>query len=371
MWGAGPGQTSYKTTENKSMAKYAAQYPHATLSYAAFADDFIKQSVADEKPFCLSISFKAPHRPVEPDRKFNDVYKDTEFEKPANYGRDNGAHLAEQSRTGRQYPRFESWGYSDKYNAVMKKYNQQIYAVDQAVGRIRESLKAHGVDNNTVIIFTSDNGFMCGSHGYGSKVLPYEESVRVPLIIFDPLHASAGKKHRCDSLTGSVDLCPTMLEMAGLEKLSNIDGVSLVPLLDDPAAEVRKSLSLMNFWSQKSCNSFGVVTKKWKYVYWYSHENGMISTEELFDMVSDRAESANVAYEKENEATLNAMRELYDRHLYEIEQNSINEDYGKYKDLFDRRQLWDAKEKILKESKQKSKPGAEQRKEKRQKKTAK
>lgn len=351
MWGAGPSQTFYETAKNESMASYAKQYPHATLAYAAFAEDFIKQSASDQKPFCLSISFKASHRPVSPDPQFDDVYKDTVFEKPANYGRDNGAHLAEQSRTGRQYPRFEAWGYSDNYNNVMRKYNQQIYAVDQAVGRIRESLEAHGVADNTVIIFTSDNGFMCGSHGYGSKVLPYEESTRVPLIIFDPLHPSAGKKQRCDALTGSIDLCPTMLEMTGLEKLSNIDGVSLIPLLDDPAAEVRKSLSLMNFWNKKSCNSFGVVTKKWKYLYWYSHENGMVSTEEMFNMESDRAESANVAYDEDNKATLDTMRKLYDSHLYEIEQNAINDDYRKYKDLFDRRQLWDAKEKILKGNK--------------------
>jgi len=370
MWGAGPGQTFYETAKNESMAKYAAQFPHATLSYAAFAEDFIKQSVTDQQPFCLSISFKAPHRPVTPDPKFNDVYKDTVFEKPANYGRDKGEHLAEQSRTGRQYPRFEEWGYSDNYNHAMKKYNQQIYAVDQAVGRIRKSLKDHGVEKETIIIFTSDNGFMCGSHGYGSKVLPYEESTRVPLIIFDPQHPSAGKKQRCDALTGSIDLCPTMLEMAGLEKPTNIDGVSLIPLLDDPAAEVRTSLSLMNFWSNKSCNSFGVVTKKWKYVYWYSHENGMVATEEMFDMESDQAESANVAYDEENKDALNAMQQLYDRHLYEIEQNAINDDYGKYKDLFDRRQLWDVKEKILKDSKRKTKPAgsAEQRNRKRKKK---
>ena len=355
MWGAGPSQTHYQTIKNKSMKRYAAEFPHSTLSYAAFAEDFIKQSVDDEKPFCLSISFKASHRPVEPDPKFDDVYKNTVFEKPANYGREKGAHLAEQSKTGRQYPRFKEWGYSDNYNEVMKKYNQQVYAVDQAVERIRRSLKNHGVAENTVIIFTSDNGFMCGSHGFGSKVIPYEESTNVPLIIFDPLHPSAGKKQRCDALTGSIDLCPTMLELAGLQKPTNIDGVSLVPLLDEPAAEVRQSLSLMNFWHTKSNNSFGVVTKKWKYLYWYSHANGMVSTEELFNMESDRSESANVAYDDQNKAALDAMRELYDRHLYEIEQNAINDDYGKYKDLFDRRRLWDAKEEILKKSKGKAK----------------
>jgi len=350
MWGAGPNQTHYETKKNKSMAKYAKEFPHATLSYAAFSDDFIKQSVADKKPFCLSISFKASHRPVTPDPKFNDVYKDTTFDKPENYGRANGEHLAPQSKTGRQYPRFKEWGYADKYNEVMKKYNQQIYGVDQAVGKIRESLKANGVEKNTIIVFTADNGFMCGSHGYGSKVIPYEESTRVPLIIYDPRHSSSGKKLRCDALTASIDFCPTLLELAGLPAIQNIDGVSLAPLLDDPKAEVRKSVALMNFWSTKPTNSFAVVTKESKYIYWYSHENGMVATEEMFDMQSDRAESANIAFENGNEDQLEKMRTLYDRHLYELEQKAINSDYGKYKTLFDRKQLWDAKEKLLKKN---------------------
>jgi len=71
----------------------------------------------------------------------------------------------------------------------------------------------------------------------------------------------------------------------------------------------------------------------------------------MFDMESDRGESANVAYDDRNKSQLDKMRQLYDRHLYEIQQNAINEDYGKYKDLFDRRQLWDIKEKILSEKK--------------------
>ena len=353
MWGAGPGQTHYSTAKNESMAKYAKEFPHSTLSYAAFSADFIKESVAAKKPFCLSISFKASHRPVTPDPKFDHIYNGTRFPKPANYGRENGQHLAAQSKTGRQYPRFEEWGYADNYNEVMKKYNQQIYAVDVAVGRIRESLKEHGVDRNTVIIFTSDNGFLCGSHGYGSKVIPYEESTRVPLIIFDPRHPVSGKKKRSDSLTGSIDLCPTMLEMAGVAPPDGIDGTSLLPLLDDPTSEVRESLALMNFWGPASATSFGMVTKHWKYIYWYSQEKGMIASEELFDMQSDRTESVNAAFDPKNKSELEKMRRLYDQNVYEIERKAINEDYGKFKELFDRRQLWDAKQKILDQSRSK------------------
>jgi arylsulfatase A-like enzyme len=350
-WGGGPGQTNYETAKNASMAKYADEYPHSTRSYAAFSRDFIRQSVAAKKPFCLSISFKASHRPVTPDPKFDDIYKETVFEKPENYGRNKGKHLAEQSKTGRQYPRFEEWGYADDYNNVMKKYNQQVYGVDFAVGEIRAQLVESGIEDNTIIIFTSDNGFMCGSHGYGSKVIPYEESAGVPLIIYDPRHPISGQGKRCDSLTGSIDLCPTMLAMAGLPVPKGIDGVSLVPLLDDPKSEVRESLSLMNFWGPETTHSFGVVTRKWKYLYWYSQENGMVATEELFDMHSVRNELTNAAGDDEYQDDLNKMRALYETHLYEIKEKAISPNYLKYKDLFDRKQPWESKSKLLKNNK--------------------
>ncbi|MGI9494436.1 MAG: sulfatase family protein [Mariniblastus sp.] len=351
LWGGGPGQTNYMTARNSSMKKYANEFPHSTLSYAAFSKDFINQSVADKVPFCLSISFKASHRPVQPDPQFDSVYKNTIFPKPKNYGRENGLHLAEQSKTGRQYTRFEEWGYSNDYQQVMRKYNQQIFGVDVAVGEIRKALKQQGITNNTVIIFTSDNGFLCGSHGYGSKVIPYEESTRVPLIIFDPRHPNSGKGLRCDSLTGSIDLSPTMLQLAGLEAPENIDGVSLAPLLQSPTKPVRESLSLMNFWGPKTAHSFGVVTNSWKYLYWYSQEDDMLATEELFDMNLDADELANAAFDDSNLDALNKMRKLYDQHLYEINEKAIRPVYREYKDLFDRKQTWTDKKEILKNSK--------------------
>ncbi len=350
-WGGGPGQTNYETIKNKSMAQYAQLYPHSTRSYAAFSRDFIRESVNANKPFCLSISFKAAHRPVTPDPAFDDVYNTAVFEKPQNFGREKGRHLAEQSKTGRQYPRFEEWGYSDNYNQVMQKYNQQVYGVDFAVGEIRAELKELGIEDKTIIVFTSDNGFMCGSHGYGSKVIPYEESARVPLIIHDPRRPVSERNKRCNALTGSIDLCPTVLALAGLAAPPGIDGVSLVPLLDDPSTDVRESLALMNFWGPETTHSFGVVTREWKYLYWYSQENGMVATEELFDLQSDQNEMTNAANDEKQLAELNKMRELYESHLYEIKEKAISPTYLKYKDLFDRKQPWEAKSKILKNGK--------------------
>ena len=124
------------------------------------------------KLFCLSISFKAPHKPAAPDPRFDDVYAGKTFTKPKNFGREFAEHLSPQSKAGRQYPRFTQWNYDTDYDGEMAKYHQQVYGIDVAVGMFRDELKEQGVAENTVVIFTSDNGYICGSHGYGSEGAP-------------------------------------------------------------------------------------------------------------------------------------------------------------------------------------------------------
>ena len=82
------------------------------------------------------------------------------FQKPRNFGRKYGEHFSAQSRLGRQYERFVSWGYRDRYDEAMAVYNQLVYGVDVAVGMIRDAVRDSGQADNTVIIFTSDNGFL-------------------------------------------------------------------------------------------------------------------------------------------------------------------------------------------------------------------
>ena len=101
------------------MAAYADKYPHSSRAYGAFGSDFIRDSAKGDKPFCLSISFKAPHKPATPDPKDDAVYKGKKFTKPANYGREYGEHFSDQSKQGRQFERFHSWNYSDDYDGVM------------------------------------------------------------------------------------------------------------------------------------------------------------------------------------------------------------------------------------------------------------
>lgn len=336
-WGGGPGQTKYITAKNESMAKYAKDYPHSTLSYGAFGQDFIREAVKLDKPFCLSISFKAPHRPTTPDPQFDHIYAGKTFTKPANYGREFSEHLSEQSKQGRQYPRFEEWGYDKNYDKVMATYYQQIYAVDVALGMIREELEAQGVADNTVVIYTSDNGFLCGAHGYGSKVLPLEESARAPLMIYDPRSPSAGKKERSPVLTGNIDFAPTILELAGLPIPGNVDGVSLVPLLKDPAQDLREQLAFINVFGPDATKSLTVVTKDVKYTYWWYGNDEMEPTEELFHIGKDPLEMTNLATNPEAASLLNVMRKKYDSELSQWKTEAIpGSRYQTYPALFDR-----------------------------------
>ena len=340
-WGGGPGQTHYQTAKNKSMAKYAEEYPHSTLSYGAFSRDFIKEASQSEEPFCLSISFKAAHRPTTPDPKFDGVYAGQTFTKPGNYGREFSEHFALQSKQGRQYVRFEEWGYSDRYDEVMKIYYQQIYGVDVAVGMIREALEEAGVSENTVVIFTSDNGFFCGSHGYGSKVLPYEEASRVPLLMYDPRNGNSGKGYRTDALTGNIDFAPTILELAGLEIPESMDGRSLMAVYNDPQVEIHESLQLINAWGPLVAQSLAVLTKDWKYIYWPYGADEFVPTEELYKVSEDRLELLNRVQKNQPPEVLREMRKRYDAAVNDWREDAVPFNrYDGYADFYDRRIPW-------------------------------
>ena len=128
----------------------------------------------------------------------------------------------------------------------MRNYYQQVTGVDYAVGMLREELERQGIADNTVIIFTSDNGYFNGAHGLAGKALAYEEGSKVPLIIMDPRGKVKGQ--RCRSLTATVDIAPTLLDLAGLPVPDNMDGFSLMPLLEDSSERVRTSLPLFQAW---------------------------------------------------------------------------------------------------------------------------
>lgn len=110
----------------------------------------------------------------------------------------------------------------------MKDYLRCIKSIDDEVGRLVEYLKEHNLMENTVIVYTSDQGFYMGEHGWFDKRFMYEESLRTPLIIYYP-GMKKGKK--CSKLVQNIDYAPTILDIAGIDKPDYMSGESLIPLL--------------------------------------------------------------------------------------------------------------------------------------------
>lgn len=347
VWAGGPGQTDYATAKNKGIATYAEKYPHASRAYGAWAQDFLKSAKQHGEPFCLSISFKAPHLPFTPDPIDLQQYESKRtFTRAPNYGVENGRHLSAQARTSRAAKSYREW--VNDYDATVRLYYALITGVDAAVGMIREELARQGFDRNTVILFTSDNGYNRGSHGFGDKVLPYEEGSKAPLIIFDPRLPQAHAGAVSEAVTGNVDMAATIFALAGVPAPAGIDGKSLLPLLTNPAGRVRDWLPLFNFWGTPSAQSMAVVSTDWKYIHWYYGGEGMTPTEELFHLGRDRIEMANVAGEAKFAASLAAARKAYDAELAAMKATVITgHGYEPYPVLFDRTSPWVAKAPLL------------------------
>jgi arylsulfatase A-like enzyme len=223
----------------------------------------------------------------------------------------------------------------------MARYHQQVYAVDVAVGMIRQALKEEGLEENTLVVFTSDNGFLCGSHGYGSKVLPYEEASRAPLIVWgSPLQPSV-RGQRSGALTGNIDLAPTLLDFAGVALPGGVDGVSLRPLLRDPNGAVREKLTLINVWGPTAVYSLSVVTPTKKYIFWPYGAKGYEPTEELYHLDQDPHEMQPTS---RSDPALPSMRALYDEAVEHWKSEAVP--YHRYQEFgrfFDRSLSWEEK----------------------------
>lgn len=354
VWAGGPNQTFYETAKNAGIAKYAAQYPHCSRAYGAWAQDFLKTAKQNGKRFCMSISFKAPHQPPTPDPIDLKLYESkTTFTRPKNYGVENGKHLSAQVHTSRAATSYREW--VNDYDQAARTYYALITGVDAAVGMIREELERQGLAHNTVIIFTSDNGYNSGSHGFGDKVIPYEEGSKAPLIIYDPRLPKQNTGKTSAAVTANVDMTATIFALSGVPAPEGMNGKSLLPLLENPAGRVREWLPLFNFWGVASAQSMAVVSAEWKYIYWYyggaktgDKAAAMTPTEELFHLGKDRLEMTNVASDSTYETQLAAARTAYDAEMAALKASVFQgHGYEPYPVLFDRTTAWSDKAQLL------------------------
>ena len=293
---------------------------HLTKIMGDQACDFLRQARRSGKSFCLSVSFKAPHGPNTPDPAYRGIHEGKRFEKPRNFGpkfRDGLAEVVRNHYRGRK-------GLAEnRYRDFMDKYYGLIHGIDVVIGRLRTQLDELGLAGSTVIVYTSDNGYFCGSKGLAGKDLLYEESLRTPLIIYDPRLPSTRRGRKVTQLASAVDFAPTLLDLAGLDAPSSMAGRSLVPLLNEDRPPWRDAIYAENFFTGKfmpalehageradvvkssSVRSRAVRTERWKYVQYYELAP-MI--EELYDLEKDPLETKNLSSDPGFSETLAELR---------------------------------------------------------------
>ncbi|WOH39523.1 sulfatase-like hydrolase/transferase [Thalassotalea fonticola] len=341
-WAAWMGQGKYEITANPEASawfeRFAGKKEHTTHALGLMGADFIKQGVKSKKPFNLSVSFKAPHGPYTVDPRYQKIYAGKTFPKPENYGVDKNA--PKQALSGRPASKGQKW--MKNHDKAMANYHGLVYGLDQAVGRIIDTLEEQGVADNTVIIFAADNGFFNGSKGLSGKLYAYEEGTRSPTMIYHPKrYKSQFETSRV--LSGNIDIAPTILDLANIKAPATMQGKSILPVLalkpeQQQLDMLHDSVLLMHVWGEKTAQSLAVVTPEHKYIHWfYGGLNGFERSEELFALTKDPYEQTNLAHSKEQQPTLLKMQQHYDNYLQMWQQQGVKDrGYPKYVRLADR-----------------------------------
>ncbi len=292
---------------------------------------FIETQPKDQ-PFCLSVSFYAVKHDNNKDIYWPhfEQYKDYEMSVPENWVEKNDK-LPEVVVENARGPRLHAQRSStpEKFQRLVRRFATQAYSVDEQVGLLVEKLKEKGMLENTVIIYTSDNGRFQGSHGLFDKCLLYEESVKAPLIVYDGRVPKEKRGFREDALISSVDMAPTILSLAGFEIPKSMQGRDFSGILNKTQnmkkwrdAVFMEDLFIVDMFNaknkenvdeihkimineNKSYRSHGIRTDRYKYFVYYEHNPKI---EELYDLEKDPLEQDNLANNPEYSKLLKKMR---------------------------------------------------------------
>jgi arylsulfatase A-like enzyme len=273
---------------------------HLTRIMGNQALEFLKNT-PDNQPFCLSVSFKAPHcQDSDPDQflfdsSYIDLYRNKIFTTPetsdSSYWNSFPAFFRNSNEARiRWHIRFDT---PEKFQHSLKGYYRLIYGVDVQIGRIRKYLKESGKEKNTIIILMGDNGFYLAEHGMAGKWYVHEESIRVPFIIYDPRVSGDHTGITNTRMVLNIDVAPTILDYAGINPPSTMQGKSVREILYKEDVQWRKDFLFEHPFKYKTLpRSEGVVTKGWKYVRFIDREPGY---EWMYHTGIDPKEKQNLA----------------------------------------------------------------------------
>lgn len=305
-WVSFRGQGSYFPTSGPGRApntlnvdgRATPQKGYITDELTDYAMTWLQEERDPAKPFFLYLSHKAVHSDPLPPPRYAGQYDNVKFKIPAS-----------AANTAANYAGKPMWVYNQRntwhgidffYNSDMKMteylrhYYATLSAVDDSVGRVLDYLRANNLENDTLIIFTSDNGFQIGDHGLIDKRTAYEPSVRVPMIIYGPGTVAAGAVN--EGRIRNLDFAPTILDVARVTQPERFEGHSAWPLINGTIeAEAWKPADFIYeyYWEWSfpmTPGTFAIQRGNLKYIQYY----GIYDTDELYDLSKDPEEMHNL-----------------------------------------------------------------------------
>jgi len=318
-WNVLPGQGAYHDPVMIEMGEQKQVKGYATDIITDKSIDWLKNRDKD-KPFCLLCHHKAPHRRWEPDEKHAHMYDDADIPEPETFN-DDYSTRAEAARAatmrvdrdltdddvkgappeGLSLQDIKKW----KYQRYIKDYLRCVASVDDSVGHLLDYLDREGFVEDTIVVYTSDQGFFLGDHGWYDKRFMYEESLRMPFVIRYPREIRAGSLN--NNMILNVDFAETFLDYAGIDIPEEMQGTSFRPLLKGEVPEGWQTSLYYRYWMHFDqyhhvYAHYGVRTLKHKLIYYYGDACGQAGAVdepkepewELFDLDKDPCELVNV-----------------------------------------------------------------------------
>ena len=348
-WTVFPGQGEYRDPTMIDADGERTVPGYATDIVTDMSLDWV-DGLEEDEPFCLMVHHKAPHRPWVPDEKHAHLYADGDIPEPETFFDDldtrskavRGVHMTIADDLGSEDLKtevpFELRGPENrearmrwKYQIYMRDYLQCIQSIDDNVGRLLDHLEATGLAENTIVVYTSDQGFFLGDHGWFDKRLMFDQSLQMPMLVRWPAQIAAGS--RCEAIVTNVDFAATFLDACGIpvdEALPTNQGRSFLPLLRGEQVQDWPEAMYYRYWEHDdpihaAPAHYGIRTATHKLIHYYGAGLGVPGASdrvfppewELYDMTADPTEVRNVADDPayaQVRAELEEMLADYQRH---------------------------------------------------------
>lgn len=309
-WNILPGQGIYHNPVFIEMGQKKKHEGYVTDLITQFSIDYLN-SRDKSRPFCLVCQHKAPHRSWNPDNRHADLYEGVDIPEPETFNDDysnrssaaaeadmriattlNREDLKMDPPQGLSEAELKHW----KYERFIKDYLRVIASLDDNIGRLLDYLDQEGLAEDTIVVYTSDNGFFLGDHGWFDKRFMFEESLRMPFVVRYPREIRPGAVD--DHLAINVDFAPTFLDYAGVPIPDDMQGRSLRPLFKGNKPKDWRESIYYEYYEYPDAHRvrphYGVRTSDFKLIHYIGGTPNPIDEWELFDLRKDPHEMCSV-----------------------------------------------------------------------------